>query len=148
MAQEPRLQEQVVRREAKSERRPTVLIVTRDGGLFERLAATAPDHWLVEACVVGKLVRRVLADHDVRLVVVDDEALFESERGTVLDQVHRLAAEADIVYIASDHSADRERAVRSRGVLCYTSRPADLDRLERVLRAAFRRDGIPASRTP
>jgi DNA-binding NtrC family response regulator len=118
---------------------PVVLVVTRDGELRDRVASAAPPSWVVETSADGPSSRERLAARDVRLVVIDDAALLESERGWLVDRVRQRAPDAAIVYIASSHAPELERAVRARGVLHYTSRPVDLERLDRVLGTVFRR---------
>jgi response regulator of citrate/malate metabolism len=87
--------------------------------------------------------RRALETAAPSLVVVDDSALAPSERGWFLEQVRRLASETRIVYVASHHDAEMERSVRAHGVVHYTARPIDEDRLARVLAALVRPPALP-----
>jgi hypothetical protein len=66
-------------------------------------------------------------------VVIDDVAIDQPTCVWLLDQVHRLAPDALVAYIASVHTPEVERRVRSRGVQYYLSRPVDRERMLRVL---------------
>ena len=73
------------------------------------------------------------------LVVVDDRAVDSTERGWLLEEIHRSVPGAFVVYVADRQDADLERQVRARGVTYYTARPLDVDRLGRVLAALVER---------
>ncbi|HXG22276.1 MAG TPA: hypothetical protein VNN62_24810 [Methylomirabilota bacterium] len=71
-----------------------------------------------------------------RLVVLDDG--FSPGNGPALLNAlrHRLP-EALTVYLAEQHTAELERAVRQLGVLYYTEKPPDWDTLGRVFASVF-----------
>jgi DNA-binding NarL/FixJ family response regulator len=101
--------------------------------LVRRAAETAAMHVYARA----ENARRGL-EAAPSLVIVDDSALALPDRGWFLEQVRRLAPDARMVYVANHHDEEVERSVRAHGVLHYTSRPIDEDRLARVLAALIR----------
>jgi DNA-binding NtrC family response regulator len=120
--------------------RSSILSLSADSHLrvlLRRAAGTAAIRFHARA----ESARRALEEAAPSLVVVDDLVLAPPDRGWFLEQVRRLAPEARVVYVASDHDEEVERSVRAHGVLHYTSRPIDEDRFERVLAALI---GPPA----
>lgn len=120
---------------------PVALVVSHDGSLLERVMKSSRERWCVEARFDSRGGRDLLSAHDVRLVVIDDAALAESERGWFVDQVHLRAPKALVVYVASNHTPAMERAIRAHGVLYYTSKPLDEARFAQVLGGVFSRNG-------
>ncbi|MBV8362840.1 MAG: hypothetical protein JO189_33635 [Deltaproteobacteria bacterium] len=76
---------------------------------------------------------------DVRLVIVDDEAVSEGDRGWLLGQVHRNLNKATLLYVAGCHSAKNERRARSNGAHYYTVKPIESDELRGVLKGFMNR---------
>lgn len=68
-------------------------------------------------------------------MVVDDDAIEETNRGWLLGQAQRWAPRALVAHIAANHSFEVERWVRSRRVQYYLSRPVDRELAIRVLRS-------------
>lgn len=75
----------------------------------------------------------------VRLVIVDDEAVSEGDRGWLLGQVRRNLAEAILLYVAGAHSAENERRARGNGAHYYTAKPIQGDELTVVLKGFMAR---------
>jgi len=73
------------------------------------------------------------------MVVIDDEVVSAPERGWLCNQVNKLAPEAAMIYIASQHSAEVEKTARAHGALYYTSKPLDSGRLSKLLQAWLKR---------
>lgn len=76
-----------------------------------------------------------LAQVGVRLVVIDDSDIVESERAWLVRQVRRLSPDARLVYLAEGHSPDSELQVRQSGVDYYVSKPYNEALLARVLKS-------------
>ncbi len=76
---------------------------------------------------------------DVRLVIVDDEAVNEGDRSLLLAQVRRNLDEATLLYVAASHSAQNERRARGNGAHYYTAKPIQSDDLASVLKAFMNR---------
>jgi DNA-binding response OmpR family regulator len=75
----------------------------------------------------------------VRLVIVDDEAVTERDRGWLLGQVRRNLNEAILLYVASSHSVENERRARGHGAHYYTAKPVNRDELTMVLKGFMAR---------
>jgi DNA-binding NarL/FixJ family response regulator len=122
-------------------RRKRILVIesagtdASDGGSIASLVdAAGRGRWLVDRSD-GADARDSLLKPHLRLIVIDEAAVAESERGWLLEQIHRHAPSAGVVYIARDNSPEVERSVRARGVLHYTSQPIERERLVQLLRA-------------
>ena len=124
---------------------PAALVLSHDGSLLELVLQACGPAWVVEPCFGCRAASQLLSGRTVRLAVVDDEALAESERSWFIDHVHRRSPDALIVYLASHHSPELERAIRTHGVLYYTAKPVETERLNQVLRGIAERE---ASRQP
>ena len=127
---------------------PMAVVLSHDGSLLELVLQACEPPWVVEPCFGCRAASQVISERSIQLVVVDDEALGESEQGWFIDHIHRRSPDALIVYLASRHSPELERAIRAHGVLHYTAKPVEIERLNRVLRgvaerAASRSTGRP-----
>lgn len=123
---------------------PAAVVLSHDGSLLELVLQACVPPWVVEPCFGCRAASQMISERSIQLVVVDDEALAESEQGWFIDHVHRRSPDALIVYLASRHSPELERAIRAHGVLHYTAKPVETERLNRVLRGVAER---AASRT-
>lgn len=75
----------------------------------------------------------------VRLVIVDDEAVSEGDRGWLLGQVRRNFDEATLLYISGSHSTENERRARGAGAHYYTAKPIQHEELTSVLKGFMNR---------
>jgi len=117
---------------------PSVLLLSFDHTIRDVVARTVGANAVYRCSGVGgahTCLRHTLPS----LVVVDDRAVDSTERGWLLEEVHRSVPGAFVVYIADRQDAELERQVRARGVTYYTARPLDVDRLGRVLAALVER---------
>jgi hypothetical protein len=78
--------------------------------------------------------RTALAKPGVKIVIVDDDAIEETMRGRLLNQVQRWVPQALVAYIAAIHNPAIELRARTHHVQYYISRPVDRERTMRVLR--------------
>jgi hypothetical protein len=76
---------------------------------------------------------------DVRLVVIDDEAVSEQDRGWLLGQIRRSLDGATLLYVAGSHSVENERRARGHGALYYTAKPIQSGELTSVLKGFMER---------
>ncbi len=97
------------------------------------IAEGMSDSWVIEKFTDPHEARAFLLKPGVRIVVIDDEAIEESTRGWLLDQVRKRARHALVAYIAAIHSPETERRARAHSVQYYTSKPMDRERTLRVL---------------
>ena len=115
------------------EKRGAIAVFTRDDSVVEIIAEGVSDSWVIEKFADPHDGHAFLLKPDVKMVVIDDEALEESMRGWLLDQVRKHALHALVAYIAAIHSPETERRARSYSVQYYTSKPMDRERTLRVL---------------
>lgn len=106
-----------------------------DESIIELVRCGLGDAWRLDQCSNPSDARTFLVRSGVGIVVIDDAEIEEVARGWVLDRVRRWASDALIAYIASKHSEEVERSVRSNGVQFYLSRPLDRELTIRVLRS-------------
>jgi response regulator of citrate/malate metabolism len=118
--------------------RATSLVVSRDAALAELVRRACPAPWAVEICRDWRRVGEIVGTYDVRLIVFDDDAVPEANRSELIDGIHVWSPQVLIVYVAGNHSEAVERSARAGGVLCYTSKPIDAERLEHLLRSLDR----------
>ena len=71
-----------------------------------------------------------------RLVVLDD-GLRDLDAQAFITRVHQYGSEMLVVYLATHHTSELERAVRQGGVLYYTQKPLDGNVLDRILSTVF-----------
>jgi len=115
------------------EQRKAIAVFSRDQSIVELIAEGLSDSWIIEKFSDLQEARAFLRKPGVRIVVIDDEAVEESTRGWLLDQVRKGAPHALIAYIAAVHSLETERRARTYRVQYYTSKPIDRERTLRVL---------------
>jgi len=97
------------------------------------IAEGISDSWVMENFADPHEAGAFPLKPSVRIVVIDDEAIEESTRGWLLDQVHIRAPHALVIYIAAIHGPQTERRARTYRVHYYTSKPMDRERTLKVL---------------
>ncbi len=118
---------------AAIETRPAIAVLSRDESILKMIAGGFNDSWILEKFDDPHEARPLLLKPGVRIVVIDDEAVDESMRGWLLDQVRKCAPQALVAYIAAIHTPENERRARKYRVQYYTSKPMDHERILRVL---------------
>lgn len=116
-----------------AEGRRAVAVFSRDASIVKMIAESMSDSWVMEKFADPHQADGFLLKPGVRIVVIDDEAIEESTRGWLLDQVQRRAPHALVAYIAAIHTPEAERRARAYNVQYYTSKPVDRERTLRVL---------------
>src|SRR5215469_10157929 len=116
-----------------------VALLSNDADLAHIVYSTVKMPWRLKHHLYNGEVLEFLQLPDLRLVIVDDEAVGESDRGWLLGQVHRNLNEATLLYIAGNHSAENERRARSKGAHYYTAKPIQSDELTGVLKGFMNR---------
>src|SRR5579863_2591014 len=119
--------------ETAIDRRRAIAVFSRDESVMKTIAECIGDSWVIEKFTDPQEGRAFLLNPSVRIVVIDDEAIEESTRGWLLDQVRKRAPHALIAYIAAVHTLETERRARRYRVQYYTSKPMDHERTRRVL---------------
>ena len=116
-------------------KRPTIVVLTRDGSLQRLVSGICGSPWAVESSSDPSPGRNLVLDHNVRMVVIDDEVVPAPERGWLCTQINKLAPDAALIYVASQHSAEVEKTARAHGAIYYTAKPLDAARLSTMLQA-------------
>jgi hypothetical protein len=116
-----------------------VALLSNDADLAHIVNSAVKMPWRLKHYFYNGEVLEFLQLADVRLVIVDDEAVSESDRGWLLGQVHRNLNEATLLYVAGNHSAENERRARSKGAHYYTAKPLQSDELTGVLKGFMNR---------
>jgi DNA-binding NtrC family response regulator len=113
---------------------PVVVLLSADDSLTRLVNSAVQNPWRFEHHIHfgGPLD---FLNADVRLVVLDDQAVGESDRGWLLGQIRRHMERATLLYVTAHHTAENERRARSHGACYYTSKPIHNGELAGVLRA-------------
>lgn len=112
-----------------------VALISADDSLQQLTREACQPRYDLVVCTDPTLERERLFRPNVRLIIIDDEAIDEPIRGWLLDQIRRFSNHSMLVYVASHHSESSEKRARSYQVQYYTSKPIDPDRTLRVLRS-------------
>jgi DNA-binding NtrC family response regulator len=115
-----------------------LVIASENDGLATLVSEAGNRRWRVEACPDARSGREALSRLNLKLILINDEVVSKDERGWFLEQVRSQTGGVPVVYVASEHSVETERLARGHGVLYYTSKPVERDRLAHVLRAIMR----------
>ncbi len=115
------------------EKRGAIAVFSSDDSVVKIIAEGVSDSWIIEKFTDPHDGHAFLLKPDVKMVVIDDEAIEESMRGWLLEQVRKHALHALVAYIAANHSPETERRARAYSVQYYTSKPMDRERTLRVL---------------
>ncbi len=75
---------------------------------------------------------------NVRLVIVDDQAIEEYDLNKLLAEICKQFSSAPILYVADRQSDDNERRARSSGAHYYISKPIPPERFTQVLTSFLR----------
>jgi len=113
---------------------PSLLLFSDDEALTGLVRGIVKPPWkLVRQLANGFTNREVFAQPNVRLVILDDQAVEESDRGWLLAQIRKHFSGASLLYVASLQSDDNEKRARANGAQYYVSRPLALERFGHVL---------------
>jgi DNA-binding response OmpR family regulator len=116
-----------------------VALLSNDDYLAHIVYSAVKMPWRLKHYLYTGDVLEFLQLADVRLVIVDDEAVSESDRGWLLGQIHRNLNKATLLYVADSHSVENERRARSNGAHYYTVKPIQSDELTGVLKGFMSR---------
>jgi response regulator of citrate/malate metabolism len=115
---------------------PTLLLLSDDEALAEVIGGVTKPPWkLVWQSVDGHMSRQVFAQPNVRLVVLDDQTVPESDRGWLLAQIRKHFSGNSMLYIAGGQSDANEKRARTNGAHYYISKPLSIERFRHVLQS-------------
>ena len=115
---------------------PTALLLSDDQALIDLVFKVVKHPWiLIHSQGAANLSREAFARPNVRLVVLDDQAVDENSRGMLLTQIRRRFAGTPLLYVAATQTDGNEKRARTNGAHYYASKPLSLDRFGYVLRS-------------
>jgi len=118
--------------------RPTLLLLSGDEQIAKLIATVANATWRIAQYLETHAIHRILAEPHVKLVILDDEAIEEPERGRLLTQIRRRIPSASLLYVAAGHDEQNEKRARTNGAHYYVSKPLSLDRFGHVVQSFMR----------
>lgn len=115
---------------------PTLLLLSADAALADLIRGIVKRPWKLVRCGADKLMtREVLAQPNVRLVIVDDQTVEENDRGWMLVQIRKHFSGIPLLYVASGQSDANEKRARTNGAQYYVSKPLSVERFGQVVRS-------------
>ena len=117
----------------------TLLVISDDKVLTDLALRIVKPPWkLVRQDADRFMSDRILAEPNVRLVVLDDQGVDENDRGWLLVQIRKRFSDASLLYVAGSQSDGNERLARRNGAHYYVSKPLSPERFARVLESFLR----------
>jgi DNA-binding response OmpR family regulator len=117
---------------------PTLLLLSGDEQIAKLVTTIANAAWRVAQHLETHATHPIFAEPNVKLVILDDEAIEGPERGRLLTQIRRRMPSASLLYIAAGHDEQNEKRARTNGAHYYVSKPLSLDRFGLVLQSFMR----------
>ncbi len=115
---------------------PSVLLLSGDKELVDLVDRLVKHPWKLVRHEADKfMTREVLAQPNVRLVILDDEEVEENDRGWLLAQISKHFFGISLLYIANSQSEASEKRARANGAHYYVSKPLSLERFGQVLQS-------------
>ena len=115
---------------------PAVLLLSDDEALATLVHGIVKQPWKLVVHGTDKyLSREVSAQPNVRLVIFDDQAVEENDRGWMLAQIRKHFSGISLLYVAASQSDANEKRARSNGAHYYVSKPLSADGFGHVLQS-------------
>jgi CheY-like chemotaxis protein len=115
---------------------PTVLLLSDDEALAKLALGIVKSPWKLVRHAADKYVgRELFAQPNVRLVILDDQAVEENDRGWLLEQIRKHFSGPPLLYVADSQSDANEKRARSKGAHYYVSKPLSIERFGQVLQS-------------
>ena len=103
---------------------PTLLLLSDDELLVRLVCQIVGPPWRLVRHASGKHVGGgMFTQPNVRLVIFDDQAVEESDRGRMLKQIRKRFSGTPLLYIAATQTDANEKRARSNGAHYYVSKP-------------------------
>ncbi len=113
---------------------PSILLLSDDTALAGLVRGVVKRPWKLASHRADQfMTREVLALPNVRLAILDDQAVEENDRGRLLEQIRKRFPGNSLLYVAGSQSEANEKRARSSGAHYYVSRPLSLERFAQVL---------------
>jgi response regulator of citrate/malate metabolism len=114
----------------------TVLLLSDDEALMEIVRRTVRWPWKLVCQRAHRYVSyRVFTQPNVRLVILDDQAVAERDRSWLLAQIRKHFSGTALLYVAASQSDGNEKRARTNGAHYYASKPLSLERFGYVLQS-------------
>ena len=118
---------------------PALLLLSDDDELTEFVRGVVKSPWrLARYAVAGCASHKVFAQPNVRIVILDDQAVEENDRGWLLTRICKRIPSASLLYVAGNHSDASEKRARGNGAHYYVSKPLSFERFGYVLQSFLR----------
>ncbi len=115
---------------------PTVLLLSDDEALADLVLGIVKRPWkLIRQGADGYMSHKVFTQPNVRLVILDDQAVEENERNWLLAQIRKHFFGTSLLYVAGSQSDANEKRARTNGAHYYISKPLAVERFGRVLQS-------------
>ncbi len=115
---------------------PTVLLLSDDEALADLVLGIVKRPWkLIRQGADRYMSHKVFTQPNVRLVILDDQAVEENNRNWLLAQIRKHFSGTSLLYVADSQSDANEKRARTNGAHYYMSKPLSLDRFGRVLQS-------------
>jgi DNA-binding response OmpR family regulator len=118
---------------------PALLLLSDDEELTEFVRGVVKPPWrLARHAVAACASHRVFAQPNVRIVILDDQAVEENDRGWLLTRICKRIPSASLLYVAGNHNDASEKRARGNGAHYYVSKPLSFERFGYVLQSFLR----------
>jgi DNA-binding response OmpR family regulator len=115
---------------------PSALLLSDDQELVDLVRRVVRPPWKLVRHEADKfMTREVLAQPNVRLAILDDQAVEEDDRGRLLAQIRKHFSGISLIYVADSQSEAGEKRARANGAHYYVSKPLSLERFGQVLQS-------------
>ena len=115
---------------------PTLLLLSDDEALANFVLAIIKRPWKLVRQGADRFISHKLFNlPNVGLVILDDQAIEESDRGWLLAQIRKHFSGTSLLYVAGSQSDGNERRARTNGAHYYVSKPLSLERFGYVLQS-------------
>ena len=120
---------------------PRALLLSDDEELVEFVRRVVKRPWrLVRQRADKFMTREVLAQPNLRLAILDDQAVDENDRGRLLTQIRKHFSGVPLLYVAASPNDGNEKRARANGAHYYVSKPLSFDRFGQVLESFLQRN--------
>jgi len=118
---------------------PTLLLLSDDELLADFVLGIVKRPWKLIRHGADKYGSREVFTHpNVRLVILDDQAVVDNERGRLLTQISKHFSGTSLLYVAAIQSDCNEKRARANGAHYYASKPLSFEQFGHVLRSFLR----------
>ncbi|MGC2493848.1 response regulator, partial [Candidatus Binatus sp.] len=113
---------------------PRALLLSDDEELVDFVRRVVQRPWgLVRQRADKFMTREILAQPNLRLAILDDQAVDENDRGRLLAQIRKHFSGVPLLYVAGSPNDGNEKRARANGAHYYISKPLSFDRFGQVL---------------